>query len=260
MRKYLVLGIVAALGLALTAIAIAQDAVTNTYTVEGSTSPAKAGSKAKPVPIAIDFDYEVGEVQNRRPDVIKKYSIRFAGTQVNTKVAPGCSNATLANEGPSGCPAKSIVGSGFIENETGNRADPNDKSIACNASVQVINGTNNNSGNLYVAGSPGSSDPRTKCAIELAAPIPFRYVKRGNATALEFEVPETLTHPLPTLSNAVKRVTSKVKKITKRIKGKTRGYFEAVGGCSRGTRIISVVFTPESGTAATAQDKATCRK
>ena len=51
----------------------------------------------------------------------------------------------------------------------------------------------------------------------------------GNATALEFEVPDTLTHPLPTLSNAVKRVQSRVRRVTRRIRGKRRGYFEAIG-------------------------------
>ena len=176
MRKYLALGAVALLALSVTAVAMA---VTNTYTVDGSTSPTKAGSTKKPVPIGINFDYEVGEVNNQRPDVIKKYSIRFRGVRVYTPAAPGCSKATLDNEGPTGCPAKSIVGTGFIENETGNRADPNDKSVSCNASVQVINEKKANAGNLYVAGSPNSTDPRTKCAIELAAadPVPLRQAR-----------------------------------------------------------------------------------
>jgi hypothetical protein len=259
MRKFWVVGVVAALACALAAVAFAQDPeVTNTYTVEGGTTPATKGSKAKPVPVGVKFDYTVGEAQNRRPGVVEKYSIRFGGLIVNTKVAPGCSKATLDNEGPAGCPAKSIVGTGFIENETGNRADPNDKSIVCNASVQVINETKANAANIYVKGSPSSTDPRTKCAIELAAPIPARFVKRGNATALEFEVPDTLLHPLPTLSNAVKNVRSTVKRITKKIGGKTRGYFMAAGGCTRNKRTITVVFTPENGPAATAQKLANC--
>jgi hypothetical protein len=77
-------------------------------------------------------------------------------------------------------------------------------------------------------------------------------------------VPETLLHPLPTLSNAVKRVQSNIKKITKKIKvaGKKkkqkRGYFEAIGGCKNGGRSITVVFTPEEGQQQTAQHKAPC--
>jgi hypothetical protein len=258
MRKLWVVGAAAMLVLALAAVAIGQTAVTNTYKVDGSTSPAREGSAQNPVPIEIDFDYEVGEVENRRPDVIKKYSIRFGGVQVNQNVAARCSKATLDNEGPDGCPNGAIVGSGFIENETGNRSDPNDKSIACNASVRVINGPGTG-GNLYVAGSPNSTDPRTKCAIELAAAIPFRFVRRAGAIALEFEVPDSLTHPLPTLSNAVRRVRSTVRRITRRIRGKRRGFFESRGPCPRNRRLITVVFTPEQGEQATAQDRAPCR-
>ena len=265
MRKYWVIGTAAMLVLALAAVAIAQTAVTNTYDVDGKTVPSVKGSKKKPKPIGIEFDYSVGEAENRRPDPVKKYSIRFAGTQVNTQVAPTCSKATLDNEGIDGCKAKSIVGTGYIENETGNRSDPNDKSVSCNARLWVVN-QGDRKANIYVSGNPQAADPREKCAIALAAAIPAQFVRRGNETALEFEVPESLTHPLPTLSNAVKRVESNIKKITKRVKvggkkkKKKRGYFEAIGGCKNRARLITVVFTPEEGTQQTAQDKAPCRR
>ena len=257
MRKLWVAGSAIILILAVAAIAYAQGEVTNTYTVDGSTSPAREGSRSNPVPIGINFDYEVGTTDGRRPSPIEKYSIRFGGTQVNQNAAARCPDSTVQNEGPDGCPSGSIVGSGFIENATGARDNPNDQSVVCNASVQVINGTGNG-GNLYVAGSPNSTDERTRCAIELAAAIPFRFVRRGAATALEFEVPDSLLHPVPTLSNAVKRVRSRVRRVTRRIRGKRRGYFESRGPCPRNRRLITVVFTPEEGEQATAQDRAPC--
>jgi hypothetical protein len=259
MRKLWVAGTAVVMVFALAAIAIAQDAVQNTYTVDASTSPAKAGKKKRPIPIGIKFDYAVDEVQNRRPDPVKKYSIRFAGTQVNGAVAATCTKTRLEQSGPSGCPARSIVGSGFIENETGARDNPNDKSVICNASVTVVNDRARKA-NLWVAGSPNSTDNRTKCAIELASAIPANFVRRGNETALEFVVPDSLLHPLPTLSNAVKRVTSNIRRMTKRIRGKNRGFFEAIGGCKNNSRLVTVVFTPENGTQQTAQDKAPCRR
>ncbi len=258
MKKFWVTGAAFALILALAAVAIAQTAVQNTYTVTGSTSPAKAGSKTNPVPIGINFDFSVDEVEGRRPNVIKKYSIRFSGTQVNTNLFKKCSQATIENQGPSGCPAGSIVGTGFIENETGTRDDPNNRSIKCNAGLSVIN-KGNQKAVIYVQGSQNSTDPRTRCDINIASPIPASFIRRGSATALEFVVPDNLTHPLPTLSNAVKRVDSSIKRLTKRVKGKTRGFFEAVGGCRNRKRAITVVFTPESGTQQTAQALATCR-
>lgn len=258
MRKLWIAGAAIVTMLTVAAIAFAQGEVTNTYVVDGSTSPAREGSRQNPVPIGIDFDYEVGTTDGRRPSPIEKYSIRFGGVIVNQAVAPRCSNATLEAEGPSGCPRRSIVGSGFIENATGARNDPNDQSLPCNASVQVINGPSNG-GNLYVQGSPDSTDPRTRCVIQLAAAIPFRFVRRGSAIALEFEVPTSLLHPTPELSNAVKRVQSRVRRITRRIRGKRRGYFESRGPCPRNRRLITVVFDPEEGEQATAQDRAPCR-
>ena len=260
MRKLWVAGTAVLLVLAVTAIAWAQaqGEVTNTYKVDGSTSPAREGSAKRPVPIGINFDYEVGTTDGRRPSPIEKYSIRFGGVQVNQNAAARCPDATVQNQGPTGCPAGSIIGSGYIENATGDRNNPNDQSIPCNASVQVINGTGTG-GNLYVAGSPNSSDERTRCTIELAAAIPFRFVRRAGAIALEFEVPDSLLHPLPTLSNAVKRVRSTVRRITRRIRGKRRGFFESRGPCPRNRRLITVVFTPENGETATAQDRAPCR-
>ncbi|MDQ5809121.1 MAG: hypothetical protein M3320_10640 [Actinomycetota bacterium] len=245
--------------LALAAIAIAQTAVTNTYDVDGSTLPAKPGSKKNPIPIQINFDYTVGEVENRRPSPVEKYSIRFGGTQVNTNVAARCRRSVIDSEGPDGCPAGSKVGSGYIENATGQTSNPNDTSIQCNAKVTVIN-EGDRKANIYVEGSPSATDPREKCAIALAAGIPANFVRRGNETALEFTVPESLRHPgTPNLSNAVKRVQSRVRRVTKRIRGKRRGYFEAIGGCRNGSRLITVVFTPESGPQATAQHRAPCR-
>ncbi len=259
MRKFWVAGVAAMLALALTAVAIAQNAVENQYEVIGSTNPPKAGSKKKPVPISISFDYNVTEREGRRPTPVKKYSIQFQGTQVNTNFFKKCSDSTIESEGPEGCDSKSIVGTGFIENETGDRNDPNNRSIKCNAGLFVIN-EGNNDATIYVRGTQTSTDPRTRCDINLNAPIAAEFVTRGNTTALEFEVPDSLLHPLPTLSNAVKRVDSNVKKLTVRRKGKTRGFFEAVGGCKNGKRNITVVFTPEEGTQKSDQYAANCRK
>ncbi len=260
MKKIWVVGAAFALILALAAVAIAQVAPQqNEYEVDGSTSPNRAGSKKKPLPIGINFDFSVSEAQGRRPAVIKKYSIRFAGTQVNTNFFPKCSDNTIANKGPEGCPARSIVGTGFIENETGDRNDPNSKTINCNAGLFVIN-QGDQDAVIFVRGTQTSTNPRTRCDINIAAPIEAQFVRRGATTALEFQVPDSLTHPLPTLSNAVKRVDSTIRRLTTRRRGKTRGFFEAVGGCRNRKRAITVIFTPESGTQAQEQHLAVCRR
>jgi len=258
MKKLAVLA-VAVLALAVAAVAYAQE-VTNTYSVNHSVSPSKAGTKKKPVPIGVKFSYTVGEVQNRRPAPIQKYSIKSDGLIINTQYFPKCSTSTLESQGPDACPKGSLMGSGFIRNATGATSDPNDRSIECNASVQYFN-AGNGKGNLYVQGSPQSTDPRTRCAIELAAPIPMTFIRSKTGTTQEFEVPSSLLHPLPTLSNAVTSVSVSIKKVTRKVKGKKRGFFESVGGCSkRKTNALTVTFTPESGPSKRAQHLAKCRR
>jgi hypothetical protein len=255
--KKAVIAVAAMFVVALCAVAYAQQQ--NTYTVTGSTSPTRTGSSARPVPVSVKFAYTVGEAGNNRPSPVKRYSIRFTGLRVNTNAFPKCSASRLENRGPSSCPRGSAVGSGFITNATGAKSNPADKSIACNAALTVFNSGNNRAA-IYVQGSPQQSDPRRRCAIELAAPIPARYVRRGSAMALEFDVPPSLLHPLPTLDNAVTSVTSTIRRLTRRRRGKTVGYYESTGGCRNGRRAISVVFTPETGTPATQATTARCSR
>src|SRR3954470_12246442 len=127
MRKKVV-AVTAMFALALAAYAYAQ-AQANTYSVSASTSPTRAGSKSKPVPVSLKFGYTVGEASGNRPAPVKTYSIRFKGLRVNPSVAGKCSASVLEQQGPSACPAKSIVGTGFIENATGATDNPADRSI-----------------------------------------------------------------------------------------------------------------------------------
>jgi hypothetical protein len=251
MRKK-VIAVTALFVLSLAAYAYAQ-AQQNTYSVTAKTSPTRAGSSSKPVPIGLDFGYKVGEATGKRPAVVRTYSIRFAGVRVNPSVAGTCRQSTLDSEGVKGCPSKSIVGTGFIENQTGNTADPADKSIKCNAALSVVN-LGASKASIYVEGDPSQTDPRRNCAIQLAAPIPAKFTN-GAASSLDFTVPTSLLHPgAPTISNAVVKVTSTIKKISKGGKG----FFESVGGCKSGKRKISVVFTPEAGATTTKNSTARC--
>jgi len=254
MRKFAI-AVTAMLVLGLAAVAYAQQ--TNTYTVTGSTNPTKAGTSQKPVPVSVKFGFDVGEQAGNRPSPIQKYSIRFAGLRVNSAAAPTCAS----NRKPSQCTSKSIVGTGFITNATGARNNPADKSIACNAKLSVIN-NGSNKATIYVEGSPNASDQRQRCAIELSSPIPARFIRArgGAATTLQFTVPQSLLHPLPTLDNAVTSVSSTIKKITRKKNGKTQGFFESIGGCVNGKRNITVTFTPESGPSATGQRLASCKR
>jgi hypothetical protein len=253
MRK-MVIAMTAMFVLALAAFAYAQAQQVNTYEVEASTNPTRAGSSDNPVPISLRFNYSVGEQSNNRPAVIKRYSIRFAGVRVNSSVAGTCRSSVIERQGADGCPDNSIVGNGFIENATGATNNAADKSIECNAKLSVVN-LGNMRASIYVEGSPNASSPRERCAIELAAGIPARFVNRGSENSLDFDVPNSLTHPGgPAISNAVVNVTSNIKRITRR----GRGFFESRGGCRSGQRRVRVLFTPENGPTVTQTSSARC--
>lgn len=256
MRKILIpLALIATLAIAATAYAF------NVYTVSGSVSPTKTGSKKKPVPVGVKFGYTVGTTDGKRPTPIVKYSIKFAGLRVNTQPFAKCTFAQISqSNSDANCPAASVAGRGFIENAAGAEANPNDRSIPCNAGLTVYN-SGSNKAVIFVKGDPNSTDPRTNCKIVLAAPIPANFISSASGTTLEFRVPSSLLRPAPGIVNAVTKVTSTITKRTKKVRGKTVGFFESTGGCnSRRQRNITVTFTPETGTSSRVQKPVRCTR
>jgi hypothetical protein len=244
-----------ALVLSLSAVAYAQSAG-NTYTVDAKTSSTKAGSKSKPTQIGIDFDFTVNGPNGERPGVIESYAIFFGGVKSNYAKFAKCSVTKMESEGGvEGCPKGSIVGTGFIKNATGIKTTPSDRSIQCNAQLWVVN-SGGGKGAIFVKGSPTSSDPKTKCAIPLASPIPTTFKNSSKGTTLTFTVPQTLKHPAPTLDNAVIDVDTKIN--SKKTKGKA--FYESIGGCKAGKREVSVTFTTEAGAKTTEKTTAKCSK
>jgi hypothetical protein len=256
MRK--VTALAAAVIAALVVAAVAQAAQVNTYTVTGKTSPSSPGSKKKPVPIALDFDYTVGEESGQRPSPVKRYTIGFYGVKSNGGLFPKCTAASINSaQSISGCPKGSIVGTGYIINASGSTADPTDKSIECNLNLTVVNGGQGRAA-IFLQGGPSTIVQGKPCVIGISQAIDARYVSfDGGGTALQFDVPANLLHPIGGLDNAVVQVQSSIKKLTVKKGGKTRGYYESVG-CKGKSRPISVDFLSEAGQSVTATTNARC--
>ncbi|HEU4656189.1 MAG TPA: hypothetical protein VFR97_01625 [Capillimicrobium sp.] len=250
MRKLGLLAATVALVAALAAVAYA--AQVNTYGVNATTSPASAGSKKKPVPIALNFRYTVGEESGQRPSPVKRYRIAVQGMQNNAGLFPSCTAQEINDAGDdSGCSKKALVGTGSIDNATGSSSDPNDRSIKCAANIRFYAGGKDRVAIYVYAGPP-------TCPITLSTAIDGRFVKVKGGQALQFEVPSTLLHPVTGLDNAVVEVVSKFPRKTVTAGGKQRGFYELVGGCKGGKRAVEVQFVPESGAAATATSSAKC--
>jgi hypothetical protein len=257
LRKLKLLVVASVAVLTLTAVAYA--AQVNTYTVTGKTSPAKSGSKAKPVPIGLSFGYTVGEQSGGRPSPVKRYTIGFYGMQSNGGLFPKCTAAQInAKQDDGGCPKGSEVGSGYILNAAGNSADPTDTSIPCNLNLTIYNAGQGRAA-LFLKGGPTIPVQGKACVITINQAIDAKYVSvfGGKGQALQFDVPANLLHPIGGVDNAVTNVSSTIKKLTVKSKGKTRGYYESVG-CQAAKRPISVDFLTEAGQTSTTTYKAGC--
>jgi hypothetical protein len=256
MRKVSALAVAAIA--ALVVAAVAYGAQVNTYTVTGKTSPSAPGSKKKPVPISLDFDYSVGEQSGQRPSPVKRYTIGFYGVKSNGGLFPRCTAAQInAAQSIAGCPKGSIVGKGYIINASGSSSDPNDKSIECNLNLTIVN-SGQGRASLFLQGGPSTIVQGKPCVIGISQAIDARYVSfDGGGTALQFDVPANLLHPIGGLDNAVTQVQSTINKLTVKKSGKTRGYYESVG-CKGSKRPISVDFLTEAGQTTTATTNAKC--
>ena len=265
--KKISVGFAALLALVVAAVAFA--AQTNVYGVKASSKPTAAGTAKKPVPMQINFNYTVDEVDDKRPAAVKKYSIKFAGLRVNGKPFKTCSADQINSTGDpatdSACPADALVGTGSVVATVGSDNNENDQSLNCYQYLKVYNAPNRHATLFLRAETPpegyGQPKPGDKyCVIPFGKAIDATYVTTGNSTALEFEVPQTVLHNVPGFTTAVRKVQSTIKLRTKLVKGKKVGYYESIGGCGSKGRAVTVTFTPETGTSQTAQTYAKCTK
>ena len=254
MRRVLMLVVAGVSVLALTAVAIAQTTQENTYSVDGAVTPkGKPGTKKKPVPVAVKFHYTVGEKNGLQPSAIDRYKISFYGVRaVNGDKFPKCTADQISQAGNSdaGCPKGSLVGTGTIDNFVYADSDPSGQQggFKCTKKLNIYN-SGKGKGALFVYGDPN------QCGGVGALPaFPISYVKGdGGGTALQFDVPKTVLHPIAGLSVAVREVTSNIKKQTVKKSGKVYAYYESVK-CSGKARPIKVTFHTEAGQTSDASD------
>jgi len=258
MRRVALLTTLAVAGIAILAAAVAYAA--NTYAVQASVVPTGKGSKAKPNPTGVKFNYQVNGPAGAQPDAVKTYKIEFYGVRTNGGKFPACTFQKISqDQSGANCPAGSKVGSGTLQSvvyQTGNPADPN--SFPCNKSLAVYN-SGENKATLLITG------PGDQCAgVSQPFIIDASFVKSsGGGEALQFTVPPTILHPIPQFTVAVKNVTSTISRKRKTVtskktkKKRTYGYFESIA-CLGSSRPIKVTFTEESGAVGSASTTSRC--
>lgn len=238
MRKLALL--TAAFAVMATAPAVAQ---TTGYEVTGSTSPAKPGSKSKPVPAGLKLGLTADSGSNR-PTTAARFRLEVEGLRTNGKHFATCTAQSINNAGnDDGCTKKAIIGKGVVNNLAGATADPTDASITCNLGVTLYNAGQNRVA-LFLEGGP--TGLAQKCAISLSVALDARWVKAGKSLALQFDITQNLQNPVTGVSNAIKRIEVSLNKRTTKVKGKKVGYAELIG-CSGGSREVTVITTAAQG-------------
>ena len=253
MRRVAALAMPLGVVLVVAAVAFAQQ--TNQYSVSGSVSPNAKGSKAKPVPVSVKFNYTITEASGKQPAPVKSYKIAFTGLRSNGALFPTCtvSKITGAGNSDSGCPKKALVGTGTIDSYVYQTAEPSGAGgFPCPKNINLWNAGKNKLV-IFIYGDPAQCG-----GVGALPPIDAKFVNGGGGQALQFDVPPTVLHPVAGLSVAVNSVQSTVKKLTAKKKGKKRGYFEAIG-CPGGKRKVTVTFTPETGSPGTANASQACK-
>lgn len=234
MRKVSIVVAAAAALLCFAAVALAQ---TNTYTVSGKI--ASGGSKKKPKPVAVKFDYTVGTVEGTLASPVKTYKIHLdgvygSGAAVKSKCPASKLNA-MSTPDDSSCPAASKVGSGSVEALVGTAGNPIDANTAkCHLDLRIYAGTSK-SLTLFLSGKLPT------CVSNIGQAIDAKFSTDAKGGNLTFTVPPPLLHPVAGLDVSVTKVTSNIKKIGKG----TKGLFVSKG--CKGTRKVEVTFTSESG-------------
>lgn len=254
MRKVLALVAVLAIGGVTAAVAMA--AQVNKYSVQGKVNPARSASKKHPLPIKLDFDFQVSEVSGNRPAPIKTYTIGFFGGADHGEAFPTCAASKINAAGnDSKCPKGSLVGGGVVKSFTGATSNEADKSIPCNLAMKLYNGGRHRLA-IYLHGTPPD------CAVSLSQAIDARFIKAfgGKGTALQFTVPDNLRHPLPGLDLAVVDTTSTINKVTTKYHGKKIGFLDAEQTCPKSRKVpMQVTFTTETGQKEVAKSTFSCR-
>src|SRR3954470_3505555 len=230
----LIVAAVAAM-LSLTAVALA---ATNQYGVTGKI--AAGGTKKKPKPVGVQFNYTIKADDGTLSNPVKTYKIHFQGLKSAPKYVAGgkyCSAATInAASSDSGCSSKTHVGTGLVKAFVGAAGQPIDPGAKCDLKLDIYAGGPKSLA-LYLHGEPPA------CIAPISQAIDAKLTTDSTGGALTFTVPPVLLHPVAGLDSGITQVSSTIKTFGK---GKKALFYSDGTGCKAGgKRQIEVTFTDE---------------
>jgi hypothetical protein len=174
--------------------------------------------KAKATPSAVKFAYTVGERSGLQPSAVKRYTIGFAGLRPNDRhLRKGA-----------------LVGTGKINSYVYLSNDPSGAGgFPCAKDLSIYT-AGHNKATLSFTGSAAACG-----GVGDLPPVPAKFVAfKGHGSALTFELPVNILHPISGLTVAVRSVTSSLK-----------GSY--LTGPKMAKRPVSVTFLTEAGQSTT---------
>lgn len=258
MRKVVLLALAIALGAAGAAYA----AISNQYVITTfKVTPKKSGTKTHPVSIGTTVSYTVGTVpKGNNPAVIKSESITMQDVRADSDAFPTCSSSRLldSSQGPSTCPKRSQIGSGYFEADIYKAGtQPASPGTTCRVDLSVYN-SGNNRATYYVYLKTGQAGecPNTG-TLPVAITAKLSETKTGNLVQT-FTLPNVLRHPITGYNSVPTFATVTTKNQTIKVKGKTVGALESTGCPANHSRQVAIKFTLENGNSRTATRNAAC--
>lgn len=248
----------ATLALALLLIPASVALAVNEYTTSASFSPSSKGSKKRPVPVGATLAFTVRDTEGKRPQSMEALNIKLDGITTNGARFKSCSATKITRaSSDADCPRGSLIGTGYARNIAGNRTSFDDQSIRCYLTLRLHNAGRNKLA-LFVKGDP-NAPADTNCPVALATAIPINIVRSASGSTMRLSIPESLKHPVTTLTNSIVEMRLVVPRKTTRYRGKRVGMFAAVGQCRSKRRNVTFTWSNEGGNVAKQTTRARCR-
>jgi hypothetical protein len=229
----------------------------------GSPTPGHP-TNAKPIPAALNFDFQV---EDENPDLrgtpIQTFAIGAEGIVAYPKLFPTCSFTDANADGHATSCRKARVGAGLVQVIVGPSNDPASK-LLCNLRLTLYNLSGlGRRGGMAIrldadTEAPPLADPDDRtinCPVPIHVAIKARFVPvriaGAKATELRFTVPPDLLHPTgldATVRNTESHILRRVSRGRARVAGKRRrvGFYSAIA-CKGRKRTIQATFTAEDG-------------
>jgi hypothetical protein len=196
MRKAVLLGLIGAFAIA--GAAYGATTVTNVYVVHGRIKPTRSGTKTHPKPIGGHISFTISTIPaGDRPNIVKTILLRIQGLAENTNRFPACGTARLTNpaEGPTTCPAHSLVGTGFLMADISQPGDqtPTGHVLTCRVELSIYNGGDHTLTYYIYKGTPPAGETECPLASNEAFVAALTKTSKGLVESATF--PQDVLHP-----------------------------------------------------------------